>query len=136
MRASVHAFDLFVYVAPSLNPDHHFVLLPAKVHRTVCLSVATSGTGLSIASLKSHIYSNCFMSLLFVCLRCCLYLFKVAALHVGHPVKEGVHLRQAYARIHAALHVELLVLLLEPHVLEYLHHAVHAHIAEMYPVHL
>ena len=31
---------------------HHFVLLPAKVHWTICLPVATSGRGLTIASLK------------------------------------------------------------------------------------
>ena len=40
------------YVTPFLNPNRHFVLLAAKVHWTICLSLATSGKGLTIAPLK------------------------------------------------------------------------------------
>ena len=43
---------IFVYVTLPLNPYRHFVLLAAKVHWTICLPLATSGSGLAFASLK------------------------------------------------------------------------------------
>ena len=47
------------YVTPFLNPNRHFVLLAAKVHWTICLSLATSGKGLTIASLKYFKLNSC-----------------------------------------------------------------------------
>ena len=41
-----------IYVTLPLNPHRHFVLLAAKVHWTICFPLATSGRGLTIASLK------------------------------------------------------------------------------------
>ena len=37
----------FIYVTPILNPFPHFVLLAAKVHRTICFPLTTSGNGLT-----------------------------------------------------------------------------------------
>ena len=47
------------YVTPFLNPNRHFVLLAAKVHWTICLSLATSGKGLTIAPLKYFKLNSC-----------------------------------------------------------------------------
>ena len=55
------------YVTPFLNPNRHFVLLAAKVHWTICLSLATSGKGLAIAALK-YFKLNSLSYALFDCL--------------------------------------------------------------------
>jgi hypothetical protein len=47
------------YVTLFLNPNRHFVLLAAKVHWTICLSLATSGKGLAIAPLKYFKLNSC-----------------------------------------------------------------------------
>ena len=47
------------YVTPFLNPNRHFVLLAAKVHWTICLSLATPGKGLTIAPLKYFKLNSC-----------------------------------------------------------------------------
>ena len=43
---------IFIYVTLLLNPLRHSVLFAAKVHWTICLSLTTSGGGLTLASLK------------------------------------------------------------------------------------
>ena len=63
-----------------------------------------------------------------------LYLIDVASLDIPHPFDESVHQRETDICLEAAFHVELLVLLLEPHVLEDFHDRVHAHVAECYLV--
>ena len=63
-----------------------------------------------------------------------LYFFQVAAFDVGHALFEGVDQGKPDIGVDAAFHIELLVLLLQPHVLKHLHHRVHAHISEVYPV--
>ena len=37
----------FIYVTPILNPCRHFVLFAAKVNRTICFPLTTSGNGLT-----------------------------------------------------------------------------------------
>ncbi len=48
----VHNMKILIYVTLPLNPHRHFVLLAAKVHWTICFPLATSGRGLTFASLR------------------------------------------------------------------------------------
>ena len=44
-----------------------------------------------------------------------LNLLHIAPFHIPHPLQEGFHQRKPDCRVYAALHVELLVPLLQPH---------------------
>ena len=116
-----------LYVTLLLNPLRHSVLFAAKVHWTICLSLTTSGEGLTFASLKFSYFLLKFLSL---------YFFKVTAFDVGYSFFKGVDQGESHTGIDAALHVKLLVLLIQSHILQYLHHRVHAHISEMDPIEL
>ena len=65
LEEAVQVYETY-YVTPFLNPNRHFVLLAAKVHWTICLSLATSGKGLTIAPLK-YFKLNCFSNVVFDC---------------------------------------------------------------------
>ena len=59
MFEGVHKYENIYHVTLLLNPHRHFMLLAAKVHWTICLPLATSGGGLTFASLRvSYVFFN------------------------------------------------------------------------------